>query len=470
MYKSQEGPTSLSGAKFKELSVFSDASKKVIAAVAYLKTVDSDGNCHTGFITGKARVAPQPVLTIPRLELCAAVLAVNIMETITTEIAVKFDEINFYTDSRVVFGYIYNEKHRFQVYVSNCVQRIRKSTNPGQWHYVSTEHNPTDVATRPIAPAKLQDTIWFSGPAFLHHPRTETLPKAPYALVDPDKDAEVRTLVTVLCTAVSKHFERFSDWNRLIRAIGKLIHITRSYKRDQNDNPPTCKGWHCCKLPLSADTILQSTKVVIREIQQEMYADELQCLKHNKILPKTGSLQKLDPFIDQSGLLRVGGRLVKADLSSEEKRPLIIPGRSHVALLLIRHFHEQTHHQGRHFTEGVIRSAGYWIIGGKRWVSSLIHSCVVCRRLRRGCETQKMADLPTDRLSAEPPFTNVVLDVFGPWSVSARETRGGYAESKRWAVLFTCLNIRAIHIEVIESLNTSSFINALRSFWQFGVP
>ncbi len=143
-------------------------------------------------------------------------------------------------------------------------------------------------------------------------------------------------------------------------------------------------------MPLSADTILQSTEVVIREIQQETYADEMQCLKHNKTLPKTSSLQKLDPFIDQSGLLRVGGRLVKADLSSEEKRPLIIPGRSHVA--------------------------------------------------------------------------NVGLGVFGPWSVSARKTRGGYAESKRWAVLFTCLNIRAIHIEVIESLNTSSFINALRRF------
>lgn len=77
---------------------------------------------------------------------------------------------------------------------------------------------------------------------------------------------------------------------------------------------------------------------------------------------------------------------------------------------------------------------------------------------------QRMADLPADRLCTEPPFTHVGLDVFGPWSVSARKTRGGHAESKRWAVLFTCLNIRAFHIEVIESLNTSSFINALRRF------
>ncbi|XP_067273612.1 uncharacterized protein [Pseudorasbora parva] len=458
------GPTSVSGAKFKELCVFSDASEKVIAAVAYLKTVDSDGNCHMGFITGKARLAPQPEHTIPRLELCAAVLAVNMMETITAEMAVKFNEITFYTDSRVVLGYIYNEKRRFHVYVSNRVQRIRNSTDPEQWHYVSSEHNPADVATRPVAPTKLQDTIWFSGPAFLQHPKRETSPREPFALVDPDRDSEVRPEVTVLYTRVSKRFERFSEWSRLIRAVGKLIHIARSYKQDQNNPPQACKGWHCCDLPLSADTILQSTEVVIRAVQQETYADELQCLKLNKSLPKTSTLRKLDPFIDQSGLLRVGGRLVKAELGSEEKRPLIIPGRNHVALLLTRHFHEQTHHQGRHFTEGAIRSAGYWIIGVKRRVNSLIHSCVLCRRLRRGCETQKMADLPADRLSMEPPFTHVGLDVFGPWSVSARRTRGGYAESKRWAVLFTCLSIRAIHIEVIESMDTSCFINALRRF------
>lgn len=83
---------------------------------------------------------------------------------------------------------------------------------------------------------------------------------------------------------------------------------------------------------------------------------------------------------------------------------------------------------------------------------------------QEGLRDSKKADLPIDRLSTEPPFTHVGLDVFGPWSVSTRRTRGGYAENKRWAVLFTCLSIRAIHIEVIESLDSSSFINALRRF------
>ncbi|XP_055489406.1 uncharacterized protein LOC129696012 [Leucoraja erinacea] len=81
-----------------------------------------------------------------------------------------------------------------------------------------------------------------------------------------------------------------------------------------------------------------------------------------------------------------------------------------------------------------------------------------------------MADLPSDRLSTESPFTNVGLDVFGPWNISTRRTRGGAANSKRWAVLFTCLSIRAVHIELIESMDISSFINALRHFFAVHGP
>lgn len=117
-----------------------------------------------------------------------------------------------------------------------------------------------------------------------------------------------------------------------------------------------------------------------------------------------------------------------------------------------------------------MRAAGLWIIGGKRIISSIIHQCITCRKLRGKIETQKMADLPVDRLSTDPPFSYVGLDVFGPWKITARRTRGGKANSKRWAVLFTCMSIRAIHIEVIESLDTSSFINALQRFFSIRGP
>ncbi|XP_054915813.1 uncharacterized protein LOC129379188 [Poeciliopsis prolifica] len=225
-----------------------------------------------------------------------------------------------------------------------------------------------------------------------------------------------------------------------------------------------CKGWHLCSPHLSVDILKDSTTIILRSVQQEVFGAELELIAANQCIPKSSLLWSLDPFIDCKGVLRVGGRLQEANLGSAEKRPVILPGRHHVTTLIVRHYHAESQHQGRHFTEGAIRSAGFWILGGKRCVSKLIFECVTCKRLRGKCEVQKMADLPADRLSTEPPFSNIGLDVFGPWSVSARRTRGGHAESKRWAILFTCLSVRAIHIEVIESLDTSSFINGLRRF------
>ena len=124
-----------------------------------------------------------------------------------------------------------------------------------------------------------------------------------------------------------------------------------------------------------------------------------------------------------------------------------------------------THHQGRHITEGAIRNAGLWITGAKRLVSSVIYKCVSCRRGHGKLLTQKMADLPAIRLKPSPPFTYVGVDCFGPWSVTTRRTRGGSADSKRWAALFTCMCCRAVHIEVLEQMNTPFFVNALRRFY-----
>ena len=170
------------------------------------------------------------------------------------------------------------------------------------------------------------------------------------------------------------------------------------------------------------------------------------------------------PIIDKDGLLRVGGRLREADISNEERQPLILPNSCHVSTLIVRHYHAKVQHQGQVFTHGSVRSHGYWIIGGKRMVNSVIDKCLKCKKLRGQRQTQKMANLPADRVNPAPPFSYVGLDVFGPWQICARCTRGGLAHAKRWAVLFTCMETRAIQIEVIEAMDTSSFINALRRF------
>ncbi|XP_034384943.1 uncharacterized protein LOC117728244 isoform X4 [Cyclopterus lumpus] len=225
-----------------------------------------------------------------------------------------------------------------------------------------------------------------------------------------------------------------------------------------------CKGWHHCKIGYTVEESDQALHIIIQAVQEEVYSQEIRCIQKHEQIPKCSPLKNLDPFIDAHCLLRVGGRLHNANLDQSEKTLVIIPGKHQVATLLIKHHHERIYHQGRLFTEGAVRTAGFWIVGGKRKVSSIIHQCITCRRLRAPLTIQKMASLPADRLSTEPPFTNVGLDVFGPWSVSSRRTRGCYSHSKRWAVIFTCMSVRAVHIEVIESLDTSSFINALRRF------
>ena len=215
---------------------------------------------------------------------------------------------------------------------------------------------------------------------------------------------------------------------------------------------------------LTAQTLKQAQSIIIKNVQSETYGNDMKHLQISGKLPSTSPLRKLSQTVNAEGLLRVGGRLEHADMKSEERHPLILPSSHHATTLIVHHHHAKVQHQGRHFTLGTIRSNGLWILGGKRLINSVINKCVKCKKFRGQQQFQKMADLPVDRLTPAPPFSYVGLDVFRPWLVSVRRTRGGLAQSKRWAVLFTCLTSRAIHIEVIESLDTSSFINGLRRF------
>nr|XP_024655484.1 uncharacterized protein LOC101465727 [Maylandia zebra] len=185
----------------KELCVFSDASTKAIAAVAYLKVTDAEGHSQVGFVMGKAKLAPRPDQTIPRLELSAAVLAVELADLISDELDCKLDHTTFYTDSKVVLGYIYNESRRFYVYVSNRVTRIRRSSQPCQWHYVASSQNPADHATRSVPAFQLPLSNWLTGPDLLHQIRSSL--NDSYDLVEPSMDSDVRPQVTALKTTAS---------------------------------------------------------------------------------------------------------------------------------------------------------------------------------------------------------------------------------------------------------------------------
>lgn len=153
---------------------------------------------------GKAKLTPPDEPTIPRLELCAAVLAVEISDLILYEMDFKPDSVKFFCDSKVVLGYIHNESMRFYVYVHNRVQRIRQSSNAEQLHYVPTEHNPADCASRSVPASLLTNSMWLTGPNFLYRPsESELTLQETFELVNPETDSEVRPLPQASIAATS---------------------------------------------------------------------------------------------------------------------------------------------------------------------------------------------------------------------------------------------------------------------------
>ncbi len=127
--------------------------------------------------------------------------------------------------------------------------------------------------------------------------------------------------------------------------------------------------------------------------------------------------------------------------------------------MITRYHHHLSGHFGIEYTLSLIRQK-YWIINGRQLIKRIIRQCFNCKKRQASVAQQKMASLPVDRVTpSEPPFTYVGVDCFGPFNV-----KRGRSIIKKYGVLFTCLTIRAVHIEITSSMDTASFINALRRF------
>ena len=151
--------------------------------------------------------------------------------------------------------------------------------------------------------------------------------------------------------------------------------------------------------------------------------------------------------------------MAQASTPNAAKHQLILPKKHHVVDLIVRHYHLKSGHSGVEHVLSLIRER-FWILKARTAVKSVLRSCFDCRRRHAPLGEQQMADMPTDGVTPEkPPFTFVGVDCFGPFVV-----RRGRSLVKSYGVLFTCLSVRAIHLEVAHSLDTDSFINAMRRF------
>lgn len=438
-----------------EIHYFSDASTSGYGVCAYLKSVDLSGNIHCSFLIGKSRVAPLKLVSIPRLELQAAVVAVRLSRLVRRELILESNVTEFFwSDSKVVLAYIQNDVRKFKVYVANRIQEIRDCTSLDQWRYVPSEHNPADIASRGLSAIDLVNSSWLNGPEFLRH--DDKIPMLDELSLDPD-DSEVRSNCLLTSTATEPQqyelLRRVDRFSRLIDAVGDIASLFRVVARWRRSCGQSSIWQESSYIELRSKAL----KLLVKLKQQESFSQELHALLNGETLGNRSPLSQLDVFVDSEGLLRIGGRLKHSSLSIAEKHPLILPRRSHLTTLVIDYYHREIGHGGRTSTMNKIRMNGYWILNLNQAVSSYIHSCVICRRLRGKASVQKMADLPSERTEPMPPFLVCGCDVFGPFMVKERRK-----ELKLYGLLFTCMASRAVHLEVLDELSSDAFINAFR--------
>ena len=450
-----------------QLHIFSDASSYGYGSVAYLRLVNNRGEIHSSFLLGKSRVAPLKSTTIPRLELTAATVSVKLGRVLLKELDMQIDRITYYTDSTTVLHYLNSRKKRFPVFISNRVSQILDFSDVSQWKYVESKENPADCASRGLESHELiANNQWFNGPSFLRKPESEWSKQPPIVWeeaspLDVLEDATVHQTGAheITVNPTMRLIEQYSSWYRLRKAVAtyrRFFIFLRKRNIANNDKM------------FSAPELEAAEESIIQYVQHEAFGLEIQALKsskqtenqaEHKRVPKTSSIYRLDPFVDmKTGILRVGGRLKSAPIPENMSQPKLLPKSHHVTTLIIRDMHENLGHAGRNHVLSALREK-FWIIRGNAAVRSSLSRCVKCRKFRGPVSEQKMADLPARRMEPSPPFTYTGVDLFGPYMI-----KEGRKQMKRYGCLFTCLVSRAVHIETVNSLETDSFLNALRRF------
>lgn len=458
-----------------ELHHFSDASQTAYGTVSYLRLESAD-SVHVSFIIGKARVAPLKQVTIPRLELAAAVLAVRVDTMLVKELSLPLQRSTFWTDSTTVLKYILNETKRFHTYVANRVAAIREATETDQWRYVNTINNPADEASRGLTAQEFGKGKWLKGPDFLCLPPTEW-PELNLNSSVPADDPEVKrerkvNAITTYDSPTSHLIHYYSSWKKLKTSVAWwlelkerllfLSHKRKEHEAKQNNNErkePKGSQPRLGKSSLTPERLEEAEMAIIQFVQSHRFSNEFASLKQDlKTVSQDSPLYRLDPFI-KDGILRVGGRLSKSALPQEVKHPVILSKELHISQLILRHIHHKLGHAGRNHMLHQLRQK-YWIINANSAARKTISQCIVCRRYRGKLGEQKMSDLPEERVVPDKaPFTNVGVDYFGPLDV-----KRGRSVLKRYGVIFTCLSSRAVHLEMAHSLDTDSCINAVRRF------
>ena len=463
-----------------QIHLFSDASISGYAAVGYRRVTGASGATHVTIISARSHVVPlNPEKTshhnsVPRLELAAAVKAVEIRQFIQKTLKRQIQTF-MWTDSECVLKQLFDRSTSYRAYVANRLSKIHAATKVSEWRYVDSKRNPADHASRGIqAHEKEKWRVFHQGPDFLRLPEEHwpvtNVPTRTEAVSPED-------LVNAAATAVQQQkntwlmiIDKVEKWHQKVKrviAMKKIIKFWR-WKSTHRHNTRSRSAMAEIEWNASQPEIADAERTIFAAIQDCAFSAEKEALREagvdgpdcrRQMKTKTSKLLAHNPFIATDGLIRIGSRLVNASIKEEAKFPVILPRNDPSTTSLIRATHVNLIHAGPKLLLTELRQR-VWILQGLQEVKKVVSACIVCQKAFKKPLEQRMAPLPEFRVTSGHAWEETGLDYAGP--ISARVS--GRASQKVWIALFTCMRTRAVHLELVFNLDAASTINAIVRF------
>ncbi|XP_075157775.1 uncharacterized protein LOC142231042 [Haematobia irritans] len=446
-------------AKHIQMHVFVDASERAYGAAIYIRSKLPNKRIIVRLLCAKSRVAPLQKVSLPRLELCAALLGAELANKTKNELRYEDKQLFFWSDSEIVLHWINSASSSLKTFVANRISKIQELTINSQWRHVDSKNNPADLISRGLKPEQLPEcNMWFYGPLFLHG-NEDSWPKEFAKELHPTSELEFKRKPVIVTTATQMGLEQIiykinhrNSFDYLQRVVAYIQRFIKNSRTSSADRPAT--------KVLSPIELTSALHLIVKTIQSADFKDDINKLKTTKELSRSSPIISLSPFLDKSDILRVGGRLDASNLSYEMKHQIILPYNDPIVKLILVMLHNENHHCGPQTLLNTTRERGFWIIKGKTMARNTVHNCIRCTKAKPKMYQQIMGDLPEDRITPCRPFLNTGVDYCGPFWVHYKLR--GKRPHKVYIAVFCCFATKAIHMEVVTDLTTDAFIGALK--------
>ena len=390
-----------------QLHGFSDASETAYAGVVYLRGLGKNNEIYTSLVMAKTKVAPIKRMTIPRLELSGALVMARLLNYVEGILSIPTGNVFAWTDSRVVLGWLRGDPRRFKIFVGNRVSEILDLISPNAWRRVASKDNPADCASRGMYPSQLvSHKLWWQGPEWLGLPEVHWPALDQYSALDPvDEVVEVENPIVLQTDVESRELpllRRVSSYTRLIRVTAWVLRYVNNCR-----NQPRKQG------TLATDELKEAEEKWMLKAQRSVFSAEIELLNKGKSLPRSSRLITFRPYVDDKGLLRVGGRIGMGRLSLARRHPVILPRDHRMVELLVMHEHLRLFHAGPTLVSASL-ARRFCIVRGRRAIRAKIRDCVTCKRIEAKPKPQLLGQLPLVRLKPGDVFSSTGVDYAGP--------------------------------------------------------